>query len=107
MSRKSIEKIQLVLPPPRRPDTFTSRYASLPQPFSRYTREFIFWLAGKALHNSTIASVLNGLIPGQPKKQDTYIAKFARWPQPLGIVSVGTYIRQNNPVVVLSFSGAS
>lgn len=46
---KKIEKVQLVLPPPRRPDT--------------------------------------------------YIPKFAGWPQPLGILSVGTYIKQNNPGV--------
>ena len=48
-SVKKIEKVQLVLPPPRRPDT--------------------------------------------------YITKFAGWPQPLGILSVETYIKQNNPGV--------
>jgi radical SAM superfamily enzyme YgiQ (UPF0313 family) len=46
---KKIEKVQLVLPPPRRPDTV--------------------------------------------------ITKFAGWPQPLGILSIGTYIKQNNPGV--------
>jgi len=99
MRYKNIDKIQLVLPPPRRPDAFTSRSAALPEPFSRYTRDVIFWLAEKAVSSDIFASILNGLIPYQPGKKETYIAKFARWPQPLGIVSVGTYIRQNNPGV--------
>jgi len=97
MRIKSIDKVQLILPPPRRPDTFTSGYATLPQPFARYAREFIFWLAEKAVSSDMFSAMLNGLIPHQPRRQDTNIAKFARWPQPLGIVSVGTYIRQNNP----------
>ena len=97
MRYKNIEKVQLVLPPPRRPDAFTSWYATLPQPFARYAREFIFWLAGMAVSNDFFADVLNGLIPHQPRTNDNYIAKFARWPQPLGIVSVGTYIRHHNP----------
>jgi len=99
MRYKNIEKVQLVLPPPRRPDTITAKFATLPQPFARYAREFIFWLAERAVYSDMFAAMLNGLIPHQPEKQDTYIAKFARWPQPLGIVSVGTYIRQNNPGV--------
>jgi radical SAM superfamily enzyme YgiQ (UPF0313 family) len=97
-SRKN-DKIQLVLPPPRRPDTLTSGFASLPQPFARYARELIFWLAEKAVSNNMLGALLNGLVRDQAKPQDTYIAKFARWPQPLGIVSVGTFIRQNNPGV--------
>lgn len=99
MRYRNIEKVQLVLPPPRRPDTYTTIFATLPQPFARYTREFIFWLAEKAVSSDMFAAILNGLIPHQPEKQNKYIAKFARWPQPLGIVSVGTYIRQNNPGV--------
>jgi hypothetical protein len=44
------------------------------------------------------------LVLPPPKRPDTYISKFARWPQPLGpqplgILSVGTYIKQNNPGV--------
>ena len=99
MSNRNIDKIQLVLPPPRRPDTFTTKLDSIPQPFARYAREFIFWLAEKAVYNDMFANILNGLIPHQPGTKDTYIAKFARWPQPLGIVSVGTYIKQHNPGV--------
>ena len=99
MRNKNVEKIQLVLPPPRRPDTFTTKYAKLPQPFARFGREFIFWLAEKAVSSDMFAAILNSLIPNQPKTQDTYIAKFARWPQPLGIVSVGTYIKKSNPGV--------
>ncbi len=53
---KKIEKVQLVLPPPRRPDT--------------------------------------------------YITKFAGWPQSLGILSVETYIKQNNPGVEVCLGGA-
>ena len=97
MRHRKTEKIQLVLPPPRRPDAYTTRFATLPQPFARYAREFIFWLAERAVSSDLIAAVLNGMLPQQPGTQDNYIAKFARWPQPLGIVSVGTYIRQNNP----------
>jgi radical SAM superfamily enzyme YgiQ (UPF0313 family) len=99
MRHKNIEKVQLVLPPPRRPDTITTKFATLPQPFAQYAREFIFWLAEKAVSSDMFATLLNGLIPHQPRIQDTYIAKFARWPQPLGIVSVGTYVKQNNPGV--------
>ncbi len=99
MRYKNIEKVQLVLPPPRRPDTITTKFANLPQPFARYARELIFWLAGRAVSSDIFATMLNGLLPHQPETQDNSIAKFARWPQPLGIVSVGTYIRQNNPGV--------
>jgi radical SAM superfamily enzyme YgiQ (UPF0313 family) len=99
MRYKNVEKVQLVLPPPRRPDTYTTKFATLPQPFARYAREFIFWLAEKALSSDIFTALLNGLIPNKPSTHDTYIAKFARWPQPLGIVSVGTYIKQYNPGV--------
>lgn len=37
------------------------------------------------------------LVLPPPKRPDTYVIKFARWPQPLGILSIGAYIRQNNP----------
>jgi len=99
MRYKNVEKVQLVLPPPRRPDTLTAKIATLPQPVARYIREFIFWLAEKAVSSDMLAAMLNSLIPHQSGTQDSYIAKFARWPQPLGIVSVGTYIKQNNPDV--------
>ncbi len=39
------------------------------------------------------------LILPPPKRPDTSIAKFARWPQPLGILSIGGYLRRNNPDV--------
>jgi radical SAM superfamily enzyme YgiQ (UPF0313 family) len=99
MRKRNIEKIQLILPPPRRPDALTTSFAELPRPFGRYARELIFWLAEKAVSSEMLATLLNGLIPHQHKATEKYIAKFARWPQPLGIVSVGTYIRQNNPGV--------
>lgn len=107
MRYQNVEKVQLVLPPPRRPDSFTSRYTTLPQPFARYARNFVFWLAEKALYSDVFAHMLNGIIPSQPKKRDSYIAKFARWPQPLGIVSVGTYIRQNNTGVEVEILDAN
>ena len=39
------------------------------------------------------------LVLPPPRRPDTVITKFAGWPQPLGILSVGTYIKQNNPGV--------
>jgi hypothetical protein len=39
------------------------------------------------------------LVLPPPRRPDTYITKFAGWPQPLGILSVETYIKQNNPGV--------
>ena len=95
---KKIEKVQLVLPPPRRPDTYTANFTEWPQPFERYARKLIFRLAEVAMSRSLFADILQRLIQlRQPRGQDTDIAKFAKWPQPLGILSVDTYIKQNNP----------
>jgi radical SAM superfamily enzyme YgiQ (UPF0313 family) len=97
---KKIEKVQLVLPPPRRPDTHTANFTEWPQPFVRYARKLIFLLAEVATSRSLFADILQRLIQlRKPREQDTDIAKFAKWPQPLGILSVGTYIKQNNPGV--------
>ena len=97
-SARKIEKVQLVLPPPRRPDTYISKFAGWPQPIVRRSRQLIFRMAEIAVSRDLFAAVLQRLtrlhLPGSP---DGYVAKFARWPQPLGILSVGTYIRQNNP----------
>ena len=49
-----------------------------------------------AVSNGMLSSILSNLVPNQREKQDKYIAKFARWPQPLGILSVGAYVKQNN-----------
>ena len=97
---KEIEKVQLVLPPPSRPDTYTASFSGWPQPLARYARQIIFSLAGTALSKDLFAAILQRLIRlGASSRSDTYIAKFARWPQPLGILSIGTYIKQNNPGV--------
>lgn len=37
------------------------------------------------------------LILPPPKRPDTVITKFARWPQPLGLMSLGAFLRKNNP----------
>ncbi len=98
-SRK-IEKVQLVLPPPMRPDTYITKFTGWPQPLVRHARRIIFQLAEVAMSRDLFAAILERLIrirpPGRP---DMSIPKFARWPQPLGILSVGTYIKQNNPGV--------
>ncbi len=39
------------------------------------------------------------LIFPPPRRPDTYVIKFARWPQPLGLLSIGAYLGQNNPDV--------
>jgi len=39
------------------------------------------------------------LILPPPRRPDTYVIKFARWPQPLGILSIGAYLKENNPDV--------
>ena len=92
-----VEKVQLVLPPPRRPDTYITKFAGWPQPLARYNRKIIFQLAESAISRDLFADILQRLIRlCPPRRPDTEIAKFARWPQPLGIVSVGTYIKQNN-----------
>jgi anaerobic magnesium-protoporphyrin IX monomethyl ester cyclase len=99
MMYKSIDKIQLVLPPPRRSDTYTAKFTGWPKPVARFARQSIFKLAEMAVSSDMISRILNHLIPSQREEPEKYIAKFARWPQPLGILSVGTYIRQNNPGV--------
>ena len=99
MIYKSIEKIQLVLPPPRRPDTFTAKFASWPKPIAHCARQSIFKLAEMAVSSGMVSGILNSVITHQQEQQAKYIAKFARWPQPLGILSVGTYVKQNNPGV--------
>jgi len=99
MMHKCIEKIQLVLPRPRRSDTYTARFASWPRPAARFARQSVFKLAEMAVSSAMLSSILHNLVPNQREEKDSYIAKFARWPQPLGILSVGTYIRQNNPGV--------
>jgi anaerobic magnesium-protoporphyrin IX monomethyl ester cyclase len=96
---KKTEKVQLVLPPPRRPDAYTTRFASWPKPLARCARRIIFGMAELAVSSDKFASVLQSLTRAQTQKQDTYIAKFARWPQPLGILSVATYLKQHNPGV--------
>jgi len=97
---KKIEKVQLVLPPPRRPDTYITKFAGWPQPLVRHARQIIFQLAEVAVSRDLFAAILQRLIRLRPpRRPDTDIAKFARWPQPLGILSVGTYIKQNNPGV--------
>ena len=39
------------------------------------------------------------LILPPPKRPDTVITKFAKWPQPVGILSIGAYLKENNPEV--------
>ncbi len=39
------------------------------------------------------------LVPPWSTRSDRYVIKFAGWPQPPRILSVGTYIKQNNPGV--------
>ena len=103
-----IEKVQLVLPPPRRPDTCITKFAGWPQPLVRRARQIIFQLAEVAVSGDLFAAILEGLIRLRPPRRlDTYVAKFARWPQPLGILSVGTYVKQNNPGVVVGVQGES
>ena len=99
---KRIEKVQLVLPPPRRPDIYLAQFEGWPHPLVRQARQIIFRLAEVAVSRTLFANVLQRLIRlRSPGRQDKYIAKFARWPQPLGILSVGTYIKQNNPGVAV------
>jgi anaerobic magnesium-protoporphyrin IX monomethyl ester cyclase len=97
MARKRIEKVQLVLPPPRRPDTYLAQFSGWPHPLVRQARHVIFRLAEAAVTRDLFAAVLQRLTRlRSPGGQDWYIAKFARWPQPLGILSVGTYIKRYN-----------
>ena len=95
---KKIEKVQLILPPPRRPDAYVTKSAGWAHPFAPYARKLIFQLAQAAVSRDLFATILQRLIRRHAQRRsDKYIAKFARWPQPLGILSVGTYLRQNNP----------
>jgi len=97
---KKIGKIQLVLPPPRRPDMYIANFTGWPRPLVRHARQVIFQLAETAVSKNLFAAILERLIRLRPpSRPDTDIAKFARWPQPLGILSVGTYIEHNNPGV--------
>jgi radical SAM superfamily enzyme YgiQ (UPF0313 family) len=66
----------------------------------RRARQGVFQLAEGALSNERFAALLGRLLRlRRPGKGSTYIPKYARWPQPLGILSVGTYVQQNNPGV--------
>jgi hypothetical protein len=97
---KRIEKVQLVLPPPRRPDTYLAQFAGWPHPLVRQARRIIFQLANVAVSRGLFSAILQRLTRVYPlARGDRYIAKYARWPQPLGILSVGTYIKQHNPGV--------
>jgi hypothetical protein len=58
----NIEKIQLVLPPPRRSDTYTARFASWPKPVARRDRKSIFKLAEMAVSSDMLSALLNNLI---------------------------------------------
>ncbi len=109
MGNSKIEKVQLVLPPPRRSDTYITKLFKLPQPFARYAQQFVFKLAEMAVSRESFAKILNTLSQlGCSDGKDKYVAKFARWPQPLGILSVGTYIKKNNPgVKVLCGAGVN
>ena len=60
--RGNIEKIQLVLPPPRRSDTYTARFASWPKPVARRARKSIFKLAEMAVSSDMHSALLNNLI---------------------------------------------
>ncbi len=97
---KRIEKVQLILPPPRRPDRYIAKFAGWPRPFARHARQTIFRMVELAASRELFATILKHLtrlhLPGS---SDTSKAKFARWPQPLGILSIGTYIKLNNPGV--------
>jgi anaerobic magnesium-protoporphyrin IX monomethyl ester cyclase len=97
---KRIEKVQLVLPPPRRPDTYLAQFVGWPHPLVRHARQIIFRLANVAVSRGLFSAILQRLTRVYPlARGDRYIAKYARWPQPLGILSVGTYIKQHNPGV--------
>ncbi len=97
---EDLEKVQLVLPPPKRPDTYVSTFAGWPEPFARRARSIIFQMAEAAISSHLFAAIVDYLTRPRPlKRPDTHITKYARWPQPLGILSVGTYIKQNNPGV--------
>jgi radical SAM superfamily enzyme YgiQ (UPF0313 family) len=95
---KGVEKVQLVLPPPRRPDTYIARFEGrLSRLPGRRVRQGMFQLAEAALSRDLLAAMLGYLIRLPPPGAE--ILKYARWPQPLGILSLGTYLRQNNPGV--------
>jgi anaerobic magnesium-protoporphyrin IX monomethyl ester cyclase len=97
-----MEKVQLIMPPPRRPDTYIPRFEGLPRPLVRHARRAIFQMIEVAASWGQFAAILQRLTrfrrPGRP---DEHLVKFARWPQPLGILSVGTYLKQHNPGVAV------
>ena len=47
------------------------------------------------------------LVLPSPKRPDTNVTKFAKWPQPLAIISIATYLRQNNPDVEVEILDAN
>lgn len=47
------------------------------------------------------------LVLPPPKRPDTNAVKFAKWPQPLAIISIATYLRQNNPDVEVEILDAN
>ncbi len=47
------------------------------------------------------------LVIPPPKRPDTRMAKYAKWPQPLGILSLGTYLKKENPNVHLELLDAN
>ena len=98
MGHNKVEKVQLVFPPSSRSDTYITKLSKLPQPFARYAQQFIFKIAEMAVNRESFATILCSLNQlGCSDEKDKSIAKFARWPQPLGILSIGTYIKKNNP----------
>ena len=100
-ARKTVGKVQLVLPPPRRQDNFITKLTRLPPPFAGYSRQLIFKSAELAVSRHLFAAMLHRLTRLNMPGRKNAINKYSRWPQPLGILSVGTYIRQHNPGVTV------
>jgi len=96
---KKIEKVQLVLPPPRRQDTYITMLTKLPQPFARYSRQAIFKWAELAVSRRLFSALLNHMTKLSMLARENTAYKYSRWPQPLCILSIGTYVLQNNPGV--------
>ncbi len=79
---------------------YLAEFAKWPRPLARYTRKMILNLVEVAISRKLLSNILRNMSRLYlQKRKDTSIAKFARWPQPLGILSVGTYIKKNNPGV--------
>jgi radical SAM superfamily enzyme YgiQ (UPF0313 family) len=94
---KKSEKVQLVLTAPTTPDTGSAKFAGLPRRLKRYARKTIFKLIDMAVSRDWLATILDRLTAA--RSQATRSPRYAQWPQPLGILSVGTYVKQNNPGV--------